>query len=36
MLLKCDQIKSIDLLINIDGLSLGKSSNASIFYAQTQ
>jgi len=31
MLLKCDQIKSIDLLINIDGLPLGKSSNASLW-----
>lgn len=31
MLLKCDENESIDLLINIDGLPLGKSSNASLW-----
>jgi len=31
MLLKCNPIKSIDLLINIDRLPLGKLSNASIW-----
>lgn len=31
MLLKCDGIESIDLLINIDGLPLAKSSNASLW-----
>lgn len=31
MLLKCNYIESIDLLINIDGLPLGKSSNTSLW-----
>lgn len=31
MILKCDNINSIDLLINIDGLPLGKSSNATLW-----
>lgn len=31
MILKCDDIKSIDLLINIDGLSLRKSSHATLW-----
>lgn len=31
MILKCDNIKSIDLLINIDGLPLRKSSHATLW-----
>lgn len=31
MILKCDDIKSIDLLINIDGLPLRKSSHATLW-----
>jgi len=31
MLLKCNENESIDLLINIDGLPLEKSSNASLW-----